>query len=240
MVVVISCGLLVGCCYFLRALHLEALGGFEHRSFQASIHRSYHLPSRPATTTERTVGPERPSVYRRSLASCCTASRGALPAMRHGADMLLVSDDLAFAALCGYVAVACGCPPPLRFLSLSDIQGGVCSGSFHLSHPRGCRPLCFLVVKAEPCTVKGLFCDGRSESPTPQAPPIQLPLKVVQLLSESLGDIIRAESFLPPPLPPVLSLPLFQRRSRSSAVMHVTPEGIGSNPGGVGTQCSWR
>ena len=35
---------------------------------------------------------------------------------------------------------------------------------------------------------------------------------------------------------------VLQRRSRSSAVMHVTPEleVLGSNPGGVGTQCPRR
>ena len=38
------------------------------------------------------------------------------------------------------------------------------------------------------------------------------------------------------------SPPITERRSRSSAVMHVTPEleVLGSNPGGVGTQCPRR
>ena len=44
----------------------------------------------------------------------------------------------------------------------------------------------------------------------------------------------------PPPHAP--SLQASKRRSRSSAVMHVTPEleVLSSNPGGVGTQCPRR
>ena len=73
----------------------------------------------------------------------------------------------------------------------------------------------------------------RAQFPLPHGP-------VVALI------FIPAGGGTPPPwttsLPPLDPLPPSQRRSRSSAVMHVTPEleVLGSNPGGVGTQCPRR
>eukprot|EP00670_Eutreptiella_braarudii_P019831 CAMPEP_0174350762 /NCGR_PEP_ID=MMETSP0811_2-20130205/7912_1 /TAXON_ID=73025 ORGANISM="Eutreptiella gymnastica-like, Strain CCMP1594" /NCGR_SAMPLE_ID=MMETSP0811_2 /ASSEMBLY_ACC=CAM_ASM_000667 /LENGTH=162 /DNA_ID=CAMNT_0015479361 /DNA_START=273 /DNA_END=761 /DNA_ORIENTATION=+ len=73
------------------------------------------------------------------------------------------------------------------------------------------------------------------------APPRSTKAKGVQWYNVRIQVSSGKADFLIPILPPV-SLSSVQRRSRSSAVMHVTPEleVLGSNPGGVGTQCPRR